>query len=136
MAVGTLLFRRLRANCVVTVEKGNPNPAGGTQITWSTVASGVDVVVSNLQGVRDTAGGTLGFRGTCSVSGRDPSLARPDVRLKVTAAAPGLTWLVGLYLSITGGQTHPRGGAGLVQERVGLSCTILELPSTRDGSEL
>ncbi len=136
MAVGTLLFRRIKANAVVTVQASTVSPAGGTQVTWSTAQAGIDVIISQLQGSRDNQSGTMGFRGTCSVSGRDAMLARPDVRLLVTAAAPGLTWLVGLYLSVSDGQTHPRGGAGLVQARIGLKCSILELPSSKDGTEL
>lgn len=128
MAVGTLLFRLIRANAVVTVEAGTATASGGTVLTWAAAKSGVDVVISNLSASRDFESGTYNVRGTCTVSGRDPQLARPDVRLKVTAAGKGLHWLEGLYLSITGGSPHARGGAGLVLERVTLSCTILEIP--------
>jgi hypothetical protein len=128
MAVGSLLFRLIRSNAVVTVEAGTAASAGGTVLTWATAEAGVDVIVSNVSASRDFESGTYNVRGTCTVSGRHPALARPDVRLKVTSAGRGLQWIEGLYLSITGGTPHARGGAGLVQERVTLQATILEIP--------
>lgn len=135
MAVGSLLFRLVRANAVVTVEVGTASASGGTVLTWSTLKAGVDVIVSRASGGRDFNSGVYNERLTCTVTGRDPEMGRPDVRLRVTAAAKGMTWMVGRYIAVNNAVTYARGGAGLVQERVTVSGTILEVPADT-GSEL
>lgn len=131
MGVGNFIFgpnRLLRSNAVVDVEKGVPAYAGGTTYTWSAVASSVDVLLTQAAGGRELQTGTYNERATYSVAGIAPSLARPDVRLKVTAAGAGLSDLVGRYLSVRSGQPHPAGSGGLLGARVNLTAEVLEVP--------
>lgn len=129
MAVGSPLFRFIRANAVVTLKTASVSVTGGTVVTWVALKAGVDVVISNARSSRQFQAGTFDGRGEYAVSGREPYLQRADIRLLVTAAAPGMAGLVGRYLSVVTSQTHARGGAGLVQERVSLSCTVLAVPA-------
>lgn len=129
MAVGSPLFRLLRANAVVAVEAAASNPTGGTVNTWAVVADGVDVLVTQAGGGRDYASGLMTDRNTYSVAGVDPSLGRPDVRLRVTAVGPGLAALDGRYLAVVSGVVHPAGAGGLLPPRVNLSCVVMETPA-------
>jgi hypothetical protein len=129
MGLGSRLFGRLlRANATVTVQYAKSDPTGGTTNIWTAVVSGVDVLVTQAAGGRDLGAGMMTDRNTFSVAGVHPSLARPDVRLLVTAAGVGLTHLEGRYLSVTSGQTHPAGSGGLLGARVNLQCVVMEAP--------
>ena len=135
MAVGSPLFRLLRANATVTVEAAASSPTGGTTNTWSVVASGVDVLVTQAGGGRDFASGAMTDRSTFSVAGKHPSLSRPDVRLRVTATAEGLAALEGRYLAVVSGVAHPAGSGGLLPARVNLQAQLMESPADA-GTEL
>ncbi len=138
MAVGDLLFALLRANATVDVQLGTTTTEGGTVVTWdesNPLAEGVNVLVSEAGGSRDFPNGTYAGRYTYSVAGTDPALVRSDARLKVTAAGPGLTWMVGRYLSVVGVQGHPQGSGGLRGARINLQCVVQEVPFNA-GSEL
>lgn len=138
MPLGTQIFganRLIRSNAVVTIERSSPAPAGGTVVTWSTLKANVDVLVTTVGGTREFESGSLNERATCAVSGVEPLLSRPDVRLRVTAVVSGLAWLRGLYLSVRDADVHPRGSGGLLGARVSLNCSVLTVPSD-DGAEL
>lgn len=133
MAIGDLLFRLLRANATIDVEAGTPALAGGTQYTWAAVASGVNVLVTTASGNRDLGNGVFNTRDAFKVAGIDPSLNRPDVRLKVVTAVAGLSALVGRYLSVVGGQGHSRGNGGILPARINLDCVVQEVPADAGG---
>lgn len=127
MAVGDPLFPLLPTNATVDVEKAVVTLAGGTQYTWSAVASGVNVAVSSTDGERDERNGVTMQRDSCKVAGLDPSLARSDVRFKVVTTVPGLAWLVGRYLMPLSGVPHAKGSGGLLQARINRNCTVQEI---------
>ena len=134
MAVGDYLFRLLKCNCVVDVEAGTPSLAGGTQFSWSAVASGVNVLVSQAAGGRAFGEGTFNQRDTFAVAGVDPSLVRSDVRFKVVTTVPGLAWLVGRYLMPTEGVSHAQGNGGLLPARINRACTLMEVEANAGSS--
>lgn len=136
MGLGNRIFgpnRLLTSNAVVDVEKGTAAPAGGTTYTWAAIASGVDVLLSGVGGGRDFASGTAAERTRYLVSGVDPSLNRPDVRLKVVRC-PDLPDLEGRYLAVLSSNHHPAGRGGLIRGRVNLDCSVLELPGDSGGA--
>lgn len=135
MAVGDYLFRLLKANAVCDVEKGVPSLAGGTVYTWSAVAEGVNVLVTQAAGSRDFANGVFMQRDTYTVAGVDPSLARSDVRFKVLTADEGYADLVGRYLMPTAGTPHVKGNGGLLGARINRGCVVQEIEAN-DGSAL
>lgn len=135
MAVGDYLFRLLKCNCVVDVEAGTPSLAGGTQFSWSAVASGVNVLVTQAAGSRDLVNGVFMQRDTYTVAGNDPSLARSDVRFKIVTADTGYADLVGRYLMPTAGTPHARGNAGILGARINRGCVVQEIEAN-DGSAL
>lgn len=137
MGLGTPLFGGLlRSNAVVTIRQASVNPSGGSVPSWSTLKTGVDVLVSQIQSERDTRNGVMMERIQCSVAGKDPLLSRADVQFLVTAAVPGLLNLVGMYLSATSpGTNHSRGVGGILKERVNVRCQTVDVPAD-DGGEL
>lgn len=130
MALGTPLFAGLvRANCTVTIQVATAAPTGGTQVTWSTLKSGVPVLLTTTSGSRQYPLGTFDERVDCKIAGKEPLLQRDDIRLYVTAAGPGVAAFVGRYLAVASGQGHSRGAGGVLRERVNLNCTVLQVPA-------
>lgn len=137
MGLGTPLFGGLlRSNAVVRIEVASVSTSGGTVATWPTLRSGVDVLITQVESDRDLNNEVMMDRVRCSLAGKEPYLARPDVRFYVTATVPGLEALVGRYLSATNPNGfHSRAVGGLLKARINLRCEVQFVPGN-DGAEL
>lgn len=123
--------RLIRANSIITIQSSTvaQDGDGGTAETFTNLATGIEVLITEHTGGRQQNFGTDNERCDVIVSGVDARMARPDVRFVVTSSET-LSELSGWVLRINSAQSHPAGLGGLQCARVTCRCTKLELPAT------
>jgi len=132
--VGLPIFgpgRLLTANGAVSVYASiaSQGSALSTIETWTVVATGIGVLITQNQGDRNGFGGDA-QRTRMTVTGVDPLLGAPNVRFQITAY-PTRPEMVGWFLrSEDSGVPHPAGEGGLLGQRIEVKCSQLDFPAT------
>jgi hypothetical protein len=120
--------RLIRENAVVDVEALSVTQVeGGTVQAYTAVASGVSVLMTLFNGNRGRAFSTS-QTDRVTVSGVDDSLRRRDIRLKVVTAPTTMSQYDDAYLAVDSAVPHPAGLGGLLNARITLQCSRLDMP--------
>ena len=109
------LFGLVRPNATVTIQTYalSEDAAGGPVKTWSTVATGVECLISLTGGgMPERFGGTEFNTATGKLVGENAAIARQDIRFLVESGSSDISFLVGKYLRVTSTDRH--GGGELV----------------------
>lgn len=123
----SLFGHLLRANVTLDVETPTFSVTGGTTASWNAVASSVPALITLAGGNRANQAGGDFQRDQYTVSGVDETLARTDIRLKVTACAD-YPDLVGGYLRVDSAVPHAKGQLGLLRKRITLRVSKIQAP--------
>lgn len=116
------------SNATVTVEAyAITQAAGGTVQTYSTIASGIEVLVTLFAGDRDGSFGSDAQRDVATLTGVDTSLNRTDTRIKITDF-PDMPEFVNTYWRVTSPQHHPQSPGGLLASRITCSIQRVDFP--------